>query len=573
MSTPNATIKFYEVYDLTPDYTHTRYFGSSSARDTYFNARVGDTIHPSQYIRVDEGEVKVPLPIREVHDYCYMSIQNSRGSGVDEHIYYCFIIDMDYVSDMCTLIKYKVDVMQTFAMDGMFSNSMPNQNFVARCHNATDNIGDNLVQEPFNCDDYHESTAYLASADTFGVTIVIGVNSTRQVTIGGNQINCKPRYYANNIYTGTMYFAFDNDSSGEQLLNDFYDTINGFGAHMDEVVSLYALPSFMIPRPLLNGCVIGSGIGAINCYFSYGVDETNGFEEYTPKNKKLYTSPFTMLRVCNNEGDKVDLAFELFHNTEHGLKFEIDGAYIGDPCIAIYPVGYNMDSSGNSSPNYDYGISIGGYAMGTWSQQALSGHIVKYGLSNMIKLLTNVVAIGAIGGLFGNVETASSGTALVTQQKSVLMQYQDYGPALVKDNRTASAMGAYTLYNSAHNLANLVQAKHTSDITFGKTQGTIAQQNGFKTFYFKRIKVRKYLAEQIDNYFTMFGYAQNKLMNIGQYLSTYSRTNYCYMQCENFSVVNASVENKFKVELSKIMNNGITFWFNGAVIGNYEAST
>ena len=571
MSTPNATIKFYQVYDLTPDYTHTRYFGDSGSRDSYFDARVGQTISPTQYIRVDEGEVKVPLPIKEVHDYCYMSIQNSRGSGVNEHRYYCFIIDMDYVSDMCTLVKYKVDVMQTFAMDGMFSSTMPNQNFVARCHNDTDNIGDNLVQEPFNCDDYHESDQYVSSTVPYEVTIVIGVNSHRMVTIGGNQIQCKPRYYTNNIYTGAMYFAFDNDASGEALLNDFFGN-QGFQGYEDEIISMYAVPSFMIPRPLLSGCVIGQGISNYNCYFSQGVDETNGFEGYIPKNKKLYTSPFTMLRVTNFEGDKVDLAFELFHQTDYGLKFELDGAYIGEPSLAIYPVGYNSDSSANNKPNYDYGISIGGYASGTWSKNALSGYIVKHGLANLIKMLTNVVTIGAIGGLFGNVESASSGTALVTQQKSVLMQYQDYGGAVVKDNKTASAMGAYTLYNSAHNLANLVQAKHTSDITFGKTQGTIAQQNAFKNFYFKRIKIRKYLAEQIDNYFTMFGYAQNKLMNIGYFLSHYTRTVYCYMQCENFAVVNASVENKFKVEIAKIMNNGITFWFNGAVIGNYNAT-
>lgn len=573
-----SIIRFHTVYDLTPDYKHTRYFSSALLRDGYFDhsSRTDSnyTVY-SQYVRVDSGEVKVPFHIKNLHQFTYMSITNSLGTNDTlDHRYYCFIIDMDYVADNCTLVKFKVDVMMTFGMSGILSSTMPNQNFVLRCHNDTDGIGDNLVAEPFDCSDYHESEAYISSTSFLGdFGILIGVISTRQVTLNGHQIQCQPRYYSYGIYTGTMYFYFTRDSVGEAGLSDFFSSLNGFGGHEEEIASIYCIPTFMINQSqIIDGYVLSSGITVNNVYFSHGLDITNGFENYIPNNNKLYTSPYTMLRVTNYAGDKIDLAFELFGEDEHGCKFEIDSSYIGEPAFTIFPCGYNCDGT---NPNRDYGISIGDYASGTLSKNALQGYIVKYGLSNMIKLLTGIVTVGLgyrmLNGF--SADTQSSSTALATQQQSVLNTYRDYYGYSQPSQGSMGELGAvagYTLHTSAYNIANLIREKHTSDITFGRTQGTVAQQNGFKAFYFKRLKVRRYLAEQIDNYFTMYGYAQNKLMNVGDYLQNHHRPYYQYIQCQDFTVMNGEIENKYKVELSKIMNNGITFWFGAnTVIGNY----
>ena len=57
MSTPRSQIKFYEIYDILPNYIHTRYFGSENDRDTYFdnmeNARIIDSISKKYGIIID----------------------------------------------------------------------------------------------------------------------------------------------------------------------------------------------------------------------------------------------------------------------------------------------------------------------------------------------------------------------------------------------------------------------------------------------------------------------------------------------------------------------------------------
>ena len=84
-----SIIRFHNVYDLTPDYKHTRYFSNAMTRDAYFLTHTDSnyTVN-SQYVRVDSGEVKVPFHIKNVHQFTYMSIRNSRGPhGTVDHIY------------------------------------------------------------------------------------------------------------------------------------------------------------------------------------------------------------------------------------------------------------------------------------------------------------------------------------------------------------------------------------------------------------------------------------------------------------------------------------------------------
>ena len=65
MSLPRSIIRLYDVYDLTPDYLHTRYFATEALRDAYFLSHVGNitdadghtvelTWYQTQHIRIDD---------------------------------------------------------------------------------------------------------------------------------------------------------------------------------------------------------------------------------------------------------------------------------------------------------------------------------------------------------------------------------------------------------------------------------------------------------------------------------------------------------------------------------------
>ena len=579
-----SIIRFYNVYDLTPDYKHTRYFGNAMTRDAYFLSHTDSnyTVN-SQYVRVDSGEVKVPFHIKNVHQFTYMSIRNSLGtSGTLDHIYYCFIIDMDYVADNCTLVKFKVDVMMSYGIGTVLVSNMPNSCLVTRCHSNTDVIGDNLVTEPFNVSDYVESDPNDVSSSMNMYKVVVGVCSNREITIGGNQIHLRPRNYKNKVYTGVTYLVFDvTTQTGEDALNQFINTMQ---AYPNEIVSIYAVPDNIIGS-VTDGYVLNPSAPVTSSSSSYsnGRKTSEGFEGYSPKNKKLYTAPYCMFRVTNYEGEKLDLSFELFANPDF-CEFEVDGTVIGEPSMSIYPRDYGINANSvRHKTNYDFSMSCDNYACGSWASDVYGSYIQKNGMINAVKMLMGtigtMVASSMITGGVGAV--ASTGTALVTASTGANMQMMDsamklnsYASPTLASMSRAEAIdigrgGTYALYQGWKTASEMIRAKNTGNTSYGTgTKGTTAQINVHKGIFFKTIKIRRYLAEQIDNFFTMYGYAQNKLMNVGAYLASQPRPRYCYVQCEDFVVTNSDCENKYKVELAKIMNNGITFWYDGA-IGNY----
>lgn len=580
-----SIIRFHNVYDLTPDYKHTRYFTTRELRDAYFDHRTIPTYTVnSQYVRVDSGEVKVPFHIKNIHTFTYMSITNSLGTqSTLDHRYYCFIIDMDYVADNCTLVKFKVDVMQTYGIGTVLVSNMPNSCLVTRCHSNTDVIGDNLVTEPFNVSDYVESDPNDVSSSMNMYKVVVGVCSNREITLDGHQIHLRPRNYKNKVYTGVTYLVFDvTTQSGEQALDQFINIMNDYP---DEIVSIYAVPNNIIGS-VTDGYVLNptAPVTSSSAVYSNGRKTSDGFEGYSPKNKKLYTAPYCMFRVTNYEGEKIDLSFELFANPDY-CEFEVDGTVIGEPSMSVYPRDYDKNiNSVQHKTNYDYSMSCDNYACGSWASDVYGSYIQKNGMINAVKMLMGtigtMVASSMMTGGVGAV--ASVGTGLVTATSGANMQLKDralrqgefatarlnFTPNAgeITDISRGASVGLGIAWKSA---CEMIRAKNTGNTTYGTgTKGTTAQINVHKGIFFKTIKIRKYLAEQIDNFFTMYGYAQNKLMNVGAYLASQPRPRYCYVQCEDFVVTNSDCENKYKVELAKIMNNGITFWYDGA-IGNY----
>lgn len=581
-----SIIRFHNVYDLTPDYKHTRYFTTKELRDSYFDYRTIPTYTVnSQYVRVDGGEVKVPFHIKNIHTFTYMSITNSLGTqSTLDHRYYCFIIDMEYVADNCTLVKFKVDAMMTYGIGTVLVSNMPNSCLVTRCHSNTDVIGDNLVTEPFNVSDYVEGASFIAKAEMLTYKIVVGVCSKDSVSLNGHQIQLMPKNYGTKIYTGTTYLVFDvSNADGNQGLIDLF---THFGNRATEIVSIYTVPSVLIDTSaLLNGYVLNPDNPIVSTFASYtqGRQESEGFEGYTPNNKKLYTAPYCMLRVTNCEGEKLDLSFEEFSDPS-SCEFELDGTLIGEPSVSIYPRDYAKNNHNvTHTTNYDYAMSCDNFACGSWASDVYGSYIQKNGFNNAVKMLMGtigtMVASAMMTGGVGAV--ASTGTGLVTASTGANMQMMDsamklnsYASPTLASLGRAEAMdigrgGGYALYQGWKIASEMIRAKNTGNTTYGTgCKGTTAQINMHKGIYFKTIKIRKYLAEQIDNFFTMYGYAQNKLMNVGAYLASQPRPRYCYVQCEDFVVTNSDCENKYKIELAKIMNNGITFWYDGA-IGNY----
>ena len=578
MSTPKTIIKFYDIYDLLPNYEHTRYFSSENARDTYFDSHAVLTVTPTQHIRVDELEVKIPKNISAIHSYTYMSIQNGKGANQYDHRYYCFITDMEYVSDLCTLVKYKIDVMQTFAMDGLFSSTMPYQSWVKRCHNLSDHIGDNIVVEPFDVDNYEVNDSFIE--DTLNnMRIVIGISTADDsitITVGGEPltIDMTPRVYYKNLYTCVKYFVFEMGDIGLSYFTGLLDYFSG--SKLNEIVDFYICPAYAVPTTA-NSFEVSTNESSKHTvapiiYANGRNDEPTTYNKvsgYTPKNKKLFTYPYTKLTVSNGEGQVKDYAFEFFH-VGAVPEFVCEGSFISEPSVTLHPKEYKIRNTnmhkgtgGVQTQQYKYDdcISLTDYPKCAYNVDAYKYYQSQNGVSNAIKSVGSAIAAGLLGFLFGGGIGLATGVASSMASASVGAAVSGVG-----------AMTAQTIRNVADVTAEQIKANKSSDTTLNNVAGrNAAMEHGHKNFLFFRNCIEPQLAEQIDNYFTKFGYAQNKLMNIGQYLNSNTRPYYAYIQTRGFSVLNGGFEQKYKLQLQEIMDNGITFWFSTAVaMGNYS---
>ena len=576
MSTPKTIINFYDIYDLLPNYEHTRYFSSSTARDTYFNANIGLTVNPTQHIRVDELEVKIAKNISDIHTYTYMSIQNGKGANAYDHRYYCFITDMEYVSDLCTLVKYKIDVIQTFAMDGLFSSSMPYSSWVKRCHNLTDHIGDNIVVEPFDVDNYEVNDFFIE--DTLSnMRIIIGISTADdhiQINVGGTQvtIDTTPQVYYNNMYTCVKYLVFEMGDVGLAYLKALLDYFDS--SKVQELVDFYICPSYAVPSYAQH--IVGTSESTKHTvapiiYANGRSDEPTTYNKisgYSPKNKKLFTYPYTKLTVSNGEGQVKDYAFEFFH-VGAVPEFVCEGSFISEPSVTLFPKEYKIRNTnmhkgtgGYQTQEYKYDdcISLTDYPKCAYNVDAYKYYQSQNGVANAIKSVGSAIAAGLLGFLFGGGIGLATGVASSMASASIGAAVSGVG-----------AMTAQTIRNVADVTAEQIKANKSSDTTLNNVSGKyVAMEHAHKNFTFFRNCIEPQLAEQIDNYFTKFGYAQNKLMNIGDYLDNNTRPYYAYIQTRGFSVLNGGFEQKYKLELQEVMDKGITFWFSTAVaMGNY----
>ena len=105
----------------------------------------------------------------------------------------------------------------------------------------------------------------------------------------------------------------------------------------------------------------------------------------------------------------------------------------------------------------------------------------------------------------------------------------------------------------------------------GSTSGAAQYQAGNMTLQFMNKHITPEYATIIDDYFTMFGYATNKVKVPNRNARpewNYIKTIGCKIQGINSGFGGVPAEDADEIE--KIYNNGVRFWNNPAHIGNYS---
>lgn len=495
---------------LKNDYKNQLTFSNANAQMTYFNSTVQKTFDNYTYIKKDNS-VKVGINIDEIIDCNYLFYKNI---GFTNKWYFCFITNMEYVSENCTLITFETDCYQTWLFQIQYK-----QCFVEREHVNDDTIGLHTVPENLETGEYIvNSSDYYNGLDNLKYVI--------QCTEWSTSSDDKP--LATNF--GGVYMA--GGAYVCSTINEVVNILQAFASRgkSDAVYNLYMVPASMITNT--SGSLQYSGQNSPNTD-TKSITKVNTINGYTPINKKLLTFPFNYMLISNNNGSSNILHYERFSGNT--CNFTIKGVPTVGGSIKIIPTNYD-----NNLNSEEEGLIAGKLPTLNWSDDEYTNWLTQ-----------NSVNIG--------LGIASSGLTIVG------------GIGMMATGGGAVA-GAGAVVSGAMSIANELGAVYQHSLQPNSAKGNVNagdinvcdHKNGF---YFYKMSIKEEYARIIDNYFNMFGYKINrvKVPNIT------GRSNWNYVKTINCNFDGDIPQTDLNI-IKQMFNNGVTLWHNPSTIYDYNNS-
>lgn len=523
MYTPATQLRFLSVpHDAT--YHNTIWFPNVAAQSAYFAGKVVKTITAFNYIKKDRVIV-VDGDVDSYYNCNYAMYQNPEKPG---KWFYAFITKIEWASAGSTYIHMVTDVIQTWFFDITYY-----QCFVDRCHQRTDNVGDNIVPEPFTAPTvlYQEATSLDLTPDA----IVAYATATHD----GRNISGS---YNNGMYSGAGIAVVDNAALHSQLdtyLNQYVN--NGLATAVSRIQQY---PNTLLSPKTFNFSKHPTAIG-----------------NYVPKNKKLLSGAFisgyvsaygqeinfnpefcrtnvTVKASCATSSGQILVAVTSYGNNDTGtMSFNIS---IPESTWAYnqYKNDYNLHSGSNAMMVERSTITRASSAVAANIAPATS---TLSGVSGTIKRI-------ARGDIVGGISTALGTASNVQQEVSQAVIY-DTG-----------------IDDISQKLASIAESYHAP------ATGGVSASNGFIAGGFTNLSAGykvppEEFAKKFDNFLTVYGYAQNDYMT----LNLHARSAWTYIRVKDFRASGNFPDSDMAV-IEAAFKNGIFFWSYTATYGNFDVS-
>lgn len=520
----DSTIYICSDVRLTNDYQHTIYFENKSAQHTYFSGKVIKTFSDYTYLRKN-WDIKVEADFEDASTWQYMYFKN----GDEGKTWYYFINDVQYISDTTVKLSVEMDVMQSYLFDVTLLPS-----FVEREHSATDEPGDNIIDEHLDVGPLMVREEY--EPDLGSLCILVMATYNPMYTTDKDNVDKVLSANYDGVFSGLGIYAVQMSS------------LVAWGAKLalldDEGISDGIISMWMYPKNLIKLADGEAWSDTSVCHRVARID-TNVFAPtirnetigttYTPRNKKLLCYPYNFLYVTNNSGGGAVYKYELFSNPEY-CNFKVIGTLSPEATCKIYPINYN-----NLTHNYDEGLMMSGFPTCAWNQDTYKLWLAQNQNSQNLNMLTSGLTIA--GGVVGLVASAYTGNVM----------------------GVGASLGA--IAGGANSIANQMAQNEDREVQPPQAKGGYSSSvnvvAGFQNFSIQHKCVRDDYAQMIDKYFTLYGYQTNKVKvpnrHARQYW-TYTKTRGCVI------AGNIPVADKNKIQ--SIYDNGVTFW--RGQIGNYN---
>lgn len=536
---------------LNKNYEHTVLQSSAQAQVGVFQAYLKRTFSDQSYQRCGKNKIRLAVLADDIYDVNYMMFKNS---AYGNKWFYAFVTDVEYLNDHTTEITYEIDVMQTWYFE--FSVA---QVFVEREHSLTDDIDDNLLEEDIPCGDYvlqqsvnktydfasSEFGNYTCYANIFYVANekIIRANkdpSTGEITniytVDASTLLANGRGTMNNymfigctLFQQELYLA--DGAQRAVSTSNLGQIITGIVENGGNIVAIQVVPR------------------ETDTTETFHIDESDHFSGgggyYTPKNKKLLRYPFKKLILLNSQGQQKEYKWEMFSalsgvTTKRAMFTRRTVAY-PTAQAHVYPDNYRAFLQ-------EGGLTFEGFPTYTWSEDSFARWWQQNGASTIFSLIG-----------------------------STILSIANLAMAKGIGGRTANYLGSRTALNSLQDLvgvgSSIIQAEATPDTINGNANGDVVafaeNRLGFKLC---EMCIREDYAKSIDDFFSMYGYAVNRLKVPNIYATNINnlRPYWNYIKTRNCVVNGSRMNSKDEEKICEIFNNGITFWTALEHVGHYS---
>ena len=543
MITPQTDVRLVKV-PLEIDDLNQLTFANTTAQYNYFNGLPKLDFDDDFTYQRKDGIIRVPALFDDIEQYNYVMYRNTAYSN---KWFYAFIETMEYVNDSVTNVKIKTDTFQTWQFDLTYKPV-----FVEREHVNDDTIGLHTVPENLELGDYVINDMRKIPIDTkFDICFVVTKLPYADAPWFNNPFN-----NIGGIFTGQYMFAVKTLGAAKNIITVYEE--RGYTT-TDAIQNIYMIPHDCIVDDGTGGSYVtwssSSVSGGVAVYQlnqagwtsdKLSLEEPATLNGYLPKNRKMYTFPFSYFYIDNNAGMSVDYRWEDFPNytsdvwsTPHP-RVDYYKAMIPSTSVSgkLFFDNYKKYQTATGARTFNYGISFGKIPVCAWTTDYYTNWLTQNGVNVAVNTITGVAgAIGAVGAgvATGNPVALTSGIT---------------GLASTIGNTLGEIHRAETTPPQAHGDTNC------GDFSF-------AYDRCGMNFYM--MTVRYEFAKICDDYMSMFGYKVNtvKIPNItGRRNWNYVKTIGCYIE--------ADIPQGDLNEIKSMFDKGITLWHNPATFADYS---
>ena len=516
---PNTNIKILKDVPLEPSYENTLYFSSISAQTNYFSSKAKYTLTQNTYQRVNRGVIRVGIKAESLYDCNYVMFQNA---GYGNKWFYAFSLKVEFVNNTTADVFFDVDVMQTYWFDFSLRECL-----VERQHSTTDVPGDNLVPEGLETGEYIDTViTTLGDLTTSSIVVACSCTENAQDFHGG---------YFNGTYSGLNYVSFDNTVEGAKSCSQFIKTVVDAGK-ADSIVSVFLMPKQLVST---------DGQDLITGNFTVTESIPTSLDGYTPKNKKLLTSPYSFLMCSTRMGSIKKWDWEFFTG-DSGVNLWYAGDTTPNPSVWCVPMDYK-----GLHYNYDDACIMTGFPQIAYNVDTFRAWLAQSAGTLAVNSVASVGSAMYKGGQ-NAIAQLPSGVSRATSMAAGIAGAAGAAPVAI-------GLAALSV------VAEVIEHAYLPTVARGSQSSMVWAGQKSMTFYFYHRHITAQFARIIDEYFDMYGYALHRVAipNVN------ARKRWTYVKTIGCAVVGSMSADDMR-KIQQIFDNGIRFWRNPSEVGNYS---